>query len=996
MRLLTHRAVPRHGITLAFVLALAVLVSSLAASGASAARGDRDPGFQGEREPLKDRDARKGRKQPTARQRDIVDDRDALVTWNAFGTPQTLVKPGGFLATGLPEDEVEAARAWIGRNRELLRLSEAEVDDLELVSNTEIGEGAAVLFRQRFGDLEPARDGLLAVGVVDGNIAFASSSLTGETQVSNAATIGPEDAFRAAAADAGRPAADVSVVGEADGWTLVQASGFTDLQRVRLAALPTPEEGVRRAYAVFVIDTGDDPVGFLTHVDAATGEVAAREEIVDYLEDNPTWRVFPNTPPLDYSATDTRELWCWRIDAPGCVRQVRDPASPTTPWDVIPRPPAQVTYRTEGNNARSTEFWNHPFPGGAQQGVNYTHSETRDYDYPWTNQWFEEACNPAVFESEQRNDVDAATANLFAQHNRMHDWSYRLGFTEVRFNAQQYNFGRGGAENDPEHGNSQDGAITGGPPNFAGRDNANQFSPADGMVPTTNMFLWQPIAAAFYAPCVDGDFDMSIIGHEYTHLISNRMVAGPISGLSGAQASAMGESWSDLVATEYLREYGFAPVADENPYAVGPYVTRDKHAGIRNYGMNASPLNYSDIGYDIVGVQQHADGEIWSAVNHDVREALNAQYDAQYPSSDQALQEACAEGQRPVTQCPGNRRWAQLVFDAWSLMATGSVSMVDARNALLAADLIRFGVANQATIWNAFAKRGLGFGAASAGASDPDPVPSFESPYSEEATLTFTPTGDAVGQVAQLYVGDYEARAVPIADTDPGTPREATFQLVPGEYSFVARARGYGMVRFTAEVEAGRSRNLRVRMDRNLASSRWGATATGDGTAHANLLDETEGTNWSSLNAPVAGRRVIVRLAPEAVYAVGRVHVSAMLIVGQNRFRALRQFEILTCRARPRVDCSQDDHFELAFTSPEDAFPSVAPRPRAPELIFRAFEVPRTRATHVMLRVVANQCTGGPDYQGEQDNDPRAVSDCSEGSNEDLNVHAAELQVFDR
>jgi extracellular elastinolytic metalloproteinase len=106
------------------------------------------------------------------------------------------------------------------------------------------------------------------------------------------------------------------------------------------------------------------------------------------------------------------------------------------------------------------------------------------------------------------------------------------------------------------------------------------------------MYLWQPIAGAFYAACVDGDYDMTVIGHEYTHAISNRMVAGPDNRLVGLQANAMGESWSDLMAVEYLNEYGFVPVGGENPFAVGPYVTSDPQAGIRNYGMNASPLNY--------------------------------------------------------------------------------------------------------------------------------------------------------------------------------------------------------------------------------------------------------------------------------------------------------------------------------------------------------------------------------------------------------------------
>ena len=103
----------------------------------------------------------------------------------------------------------------------------------------------------------------------------------------------------------------------------------------------------------------------------------------------------------------------------------------------------------------------------------------------------------------------------------------------------------------------------------------------------------------------------------------------------------MGESWSDLMAVEYLAENGFAPLADENPFAVGPYVTGDKQAGIRNYGMNASPLNYSDVGYDFVcnppparcSRQVHADGEIWSATNYDIRQAMNARYGTRQPGA---------------------------------------------------------------------------------------------------------------------------------------------------------------------------------------------------------------------------------------------------------------------------------------------------------------------------------------------------------------------------
>ena len=44
--------------------------------------------------------------------------------------------------------------------------------------------------------------------------------------------------------------------------------------------------------------------------------------------------------------------------------------------------------------------------------------------------------------------------------------------------------------------------------------------------------------------------------------------------------------------------------------------------------------------------------------------------------------------------------------------------------------------------------------------------------------------------------------------------------------------------------------------------------------------------------------------------------------------------------------------------------------------------------------VLTNQCTGGPDFQGDQDDDPINITDCSAGSVQDLTVRAAEVQVF--
>ena len=96
------------------------------------------------------------------------------------------------------------------------------------------------------------------------------------------------------------------------------------------------------------------------------------------------------------------------------------------------------------------------------------------------------------------------------------------------------------------------------------------------------------------------------------------------------------------------------------------------------------------------------------------------------------------------------------------------------------------------------------------------------------------------------------------------------------------------------------------------------------------------------------------------------------------------------------MDCSQDSQFTSVYTSPADAFPSAVPRPRAPELTLRSFDVPQTRASYVRLRVLTNQCTGQPRYRGDLDDDPRNEADCVNGSAQDDNVRAAELQVFAR
>jgi extracellular elastinolytic metalloproteinase len=986
---------------------------------------------------LPDFDSRTATVEPTAASLAAVRNLGATARWSELGTLQSLVRHGGFLAAGIrAETPSDAARTWLGANKPLL--GSALVASLEVARDaTLVGtRGHAVVFRQTAGGLPVSPGGTLTVGVLGAgksrwHIAYVSSSAALDTSVRGVAALSAADAWGRAAGAIGKKvaASKLRVTGRSAGWTQLAVSGFDGPQLVRAVGFPTPKRGILRAYETYVgPDSSGDVEAYRQFVDAATGKILYRENAIDHATDNPAWKVFPAYPPLTtanafpwgYPSTDTRDLWCW-IAASGCDLAVANAASPL-PWDVNARN-MKPTLTTEGNAAEAHENW---FDSFEPNGTGFQpESPTRDYVYPWTNVWFETRCDPANFVVGSGNDISAATANLFAMHNRMHDWSYRLGFDEQHWNAQDRNFTDGTREGDELIGDVQAGGVVGGFPTYSGRDNANMFTRPDGTNSWTNMYLWQPLAGSFYAPCVDGDYDMAVIGHEYGHMIENRMI-GKGNRRSGFHAGAMGESFADFDAMEHLNNYGFVPVGGEDPWAVGAYVTGNPIRAIRNYNMSfrssgefpqpgtyarVNPLNFSDIGYDLTGPQVHADGEIWSATNFDIRELFLARY-----PGGAADQRACAEGQRNVSSCPGNRRWIQLVYDAMLLMPTAP-TMLDARDAYLAADMMRFGGANQDLLWLGFARRGFGQNAFVSSPEDNEPKPDFESPRHAEATVVFEAQSigeNGVAPIADVFVGHYQGRVSPIADTDPATNASgpgannrdevARFVVPEDTYEFVARAKGYGHVRFRLDdLAPGETRRVTIKFRANLASKNRGAVAAGDGVRHADLVDDAEETNWESDGVAVAGRQVTVDLAGGS-QTFDRVRVSAALQPGQNRFTAVRAFELYACTegrtaANPTCDGSKAAGFTRIYRSPVDAFPGDNPRPVQPALILRSFAVPRTAATHLQIRVVTNQCTGQVSFQGEQDNDPPNVTDCRVGTGtvlprRDRTVRISELQVF--
>ena len=1074
---------------------------------------------------------------PTTTQVGAVEELDATVRWTPFGTPQSLIRHGDFLATGIAgTDPVAAARAWLDDNRALYQIDTA--DGLDVHATIPLTDDAyVVVFRQRIGGLPVSPEGMAAIGIrgsAEGgwDVAYASSTLVPQQPLAGSTALSMRDALVEAVDDAGVQvqSAEVTVDERVAGWQVLRVDGVDTEQLVRRVAFPGPD-GVVPAYETHYFD--GDHEGYRSFIDAATGAVLFRESIVHQADDEPTWDVYPSSPPMtpmtsppwNYPSADTRELWCW-TSVPGCKLELENGAA-GVPWDVDAAT-GTPTFTTIGNAVNAFEAW---FGGGVGQRPT---SLDREYEFPWTNVWYETGCHSDNFVP-GGNDIDASVTSLFAANWRMHDWSYHLGFTEENFNGQAFNFGRGGAENDPVLARAQAGAVTPG-----SRNNATMATRPDGISSIMSMFLWQPQANAFYGPCVVGDYDMAVIGHEYTHMIENRLI-GKGGNRSGFHAGAMGESWADFISMEYQNEYGLVTAGGADPWAVGAYVTGNPDRGIRNYNMSfpsagdfpqpgrdvkVGTLNFGSMGYDITGPQVHADSQIWSATNHDIRSLLLERY-----PGNGAIQQECADGLRPADDCPGNRRWIQLVFDAMLLMPTAP-TMLDARDAYFAADLLRFGGANQDLLWLGFARRGFGENASVGGTGDTDPVPSFESPLHDEATVHFEAVAKDEGGHpvdADVFVGNYEARATPLQAVE-------RFVSNPEGYNFIAQAEGYGHVRFFVKnLDPGEDRTITIHFPTNVASQAQGATASGDGIRHADLIDDTEGTNWQSVlvqpnvvvvdppsaaagqyfatgadfgpeptpagfagdivlvndgsadptlgcdplvgfpagaialvdrgvcpftqkvgnaqaagagavivannvpgdpitmggadptivipsvmvslpdgntikgglpatgtvsgveSEPAAGSQVTIALDGSQTFRLAKA--SAMLLPGQNRFTALRQFELYRCTAgnaaNPTCDGSMDAGWTRFLRSHPDAFPAPNPRPSSPDLVLRAFQVPPTTATHVKFVVLTNQCTGNPDFQGDQHDDPLApTSDCRSTSVGTDEVRAAELQLL--
>jgi extracellular elastinolytic metalloproteinase len=266
-----------------------------------------------------------------------------------------------------------------------------------------------------------------------------------------------------------------------------------------------------------------------------------------------------------------------------------------------------------------------------------------------------------VFNPQPQSD-DQRILNVFFFCNLMHDFFYLLGFREGNGNFQQVNVG--------SPGDRVDARVFPGPVPMT----ASMFTPVDGSSPTMKMGL-----VTTPAPGRHTALDATVVFHEYTHGVTNRLVGGPLNvhALDAPQCRGMGEGWSDYIACTVMGTSVVAAWATANP------------AGIRKFRYDASfpaqTENFGRLGTDRYTVE-HTIGELWCATLMEMNRNI------------------------------GDRLALQLVIDAL-MLSPANPSFLDMRDAILDAltDTHEAGRVSDdqhatalAGIWRAFAKFGMG------------------------------------------------------------------------------------------------------------------------------------------------------------------------------------------------------------------------------------------------------------------------------------------------
>ena len=259
-----------------------------------------------------------------------------------------------------------------------------------------------------------------------------------------------------------------------------------------------------------------------------------------------------------------------------------------------------------------------------------------------------------------------------------------------------------------------------------------------------------------YNPPLDGDLDNGVVVHEYTHGISNRLTGGPatVSCLSNAEKGS--EGWSDYFALMLTTNWATTAISAGNiPRTVATYANAESPSGggFRNYPYTTSivtnPLTYAHLGITGSpwlfgdGAAVHNIGEVW----------CNALWEMTWGIIQQANSISPNLYSFSLSNNGGNSIALKLVMEGMRLQPC-SPGYLDARNAILTADLNLYGGRHLCAIWTAFAKRGMGYSAVQGSSNSlTDQTAAFDLPpaasiITQPSDITINPATNATFTVA--------------------------------------------------------------------------------------------------------------------------------------------------------------------------------------------------------------------------------------------------------
>ena len=665
----------------------------------------------------------------------------ARLRWSSLtGTPSRMLAQQEALSERSNDEAATIARRFLQENESLFRLSQTEVQALQVVREDRTAHNGMthLTLQQQVNGLEVfgarmnvhlTRAG--AVMAANGELLPQASRTSSGTRPRLAATAALAQATAAVGLKLKTAVrATAAARGPAQTQQLARTPELAREVHTRLVYFPLAADKLQLAweFEIWPAETSD---AYLTIIDAERGSLLYRRNLTCY----------------EISVQDPHGL-VYTGESPRPNNPRTNPKPPTNEREDVPFQPAPFNGKTlfapndwhydwwagkpatnlrSNNVAAHLDFNNDNLPDLPELEV-----PDKNFSFPLN------LANEPYFESNPK----AAQVNLFYWTNRFHDILYSFGFTESPGNFQTDNFGLGGHGNDAIQADAQDGG---------GFNNANFTTPPDGRAGRVQMFIWNVSSAL-----VDGSLDQTVILHELTHGFSNRLIGNGL-GLGGMQARALGEGWSDYLALALLSKES-DPL--EGAYLIAQYATNNYANGLRNFpystDLKVSPKTFQYLRFN---PNPHPAGEIWAATLWDLRALLIKQLGWQ----------------------EGQRQSIQLVLDGMKLTPI-EPTFLEARDAILLADRVNNNGTNQCLLWQAFAKRGMGFSASVVEVNDRNANESFDVPpyCSDTATLKLNQSNYVDGEVVQILLGDRNAVAQVQAQVSSSvTGDQETITLTP-------------------------------------------------------------------------------------------------------------------------------------------------------------------------------------------------------------------------